>query len=628
MTKYFIFDFDSTFVTVETLELLAGIVLEHNPEKDKVLQQIKDITNLGMEGKITFQESLKKRLALFKPTKAAIEQVSSSLSHYVTPSIKRNKQFFNQYKEQIYVISGGFREYMVHLLQDFGINEKNIIANSFIFDKKGNFNGIDETNPLSKKGGKVKAVQSLGLKGKIYIIGDGYTDYEIKKEGIAHKFYAFVENINRTEVSRLADKVINNLDELLYTLKLPRAFSFPKSKIKVLLLENIHELGLSIFKKEGYQVTSMKKALSEQELIGAIKEVSILGIRSKTQITSAVLEKASHLHTIGAYCIGTNQINLQEAALKGITVFNAPYSNTRSVVELIIGEIIMLSRKVFDKSSKLHQGIWDKSAAGCYEIRGKKLGIIGYGNIGSQLSVLAENLGMEVYFYDISDKLALGNARKMNSLPELLQIADVVTVHVDGRKSNQNLIGEDEFSLMKPGTIFLNASRGFIVDIPALAMAIRQKRITGAAIDVFPHEPHDNKEILKNDLQNMQNVILTPHIGGSTEEAQRNIADYVSHKIIQYINTGSTLMSVNFPQIQLSVATNVHRLIHIHENKPGVLAHINNILADFNSNIEGQYLGTNEHIGYVITDIDMSYSSKLIKALMKVPSTIKLRVLF
>ncbi len=309
-------------------------------------------------------------------------------------------------------------------------------------------------------------------------------------------------------------------------------------------------------------------------------------------------------------------------------MFNAPYSNTRSVVELALAEIIMLIRNIPDKSAKMHRGEWDKSAAGSFEIRGKKLGIIGYGNIGAQLSVLAESAGMNVFYYDLVEKLALGNATKCASLEELLSTVDVVTLHVDGRKENSTFIGEKEFALMKPGSIFLNLSRGHVVDIHALKNAILNGTIVGCGVDVFPEEPKSNKDPFESELKGLPNVILTPHIGGSTQEAQENIARFVPSRIIEYINTGSTTNSVNFPNLQLPILDNAHRLIHIHQNVPGILAKINNVLADHDINIVGQYLKTNETIGYVITDIDKAYNPDVIKALKAISHTIKFRILY
>jgi D-3-phosphoglycerate dehydrogenase len=331
---------------------------------------------------------------------------------------------------------------------------------------------------------------------------------------------------------------------------------------------------------------------------------------------------------IGAFCIGTNQIDLEACADHGVIVFNAPYSNTRSVVEMAVGEIIMLARRTFERSTELHQGLWVKSAAGCTEIRGKKLGIVGYGNIGSQLSVLAEAVGMDVYYYDLVEKLPLGNATKCKSLVELLKTVDVVSVHVDGRASNRNLFGVKQFRLMKEGAFFLNLSRGFVVDIACLADALREKKLGGAAVDVFPEEPPASHPVFHSELQELPNVILTPHVGGSTREAQQNIAEHVSRMLVNFVNTGNSFTSVNFPNVQLPDQRRAHRFIHIHLNEPGVLATINRVMAENNINILGQYLKTNEQIGYVITDVSKTYKPRIIEDLKKVPRTIKFRVLY
>jgi D-3-phosphoglycerate dehydrogenase len=471
-------------------------------------------------------------------------------------------------------------------------------------------------------------MRSLQLDGDVYVIGDGYTDYEIRESGLANRFYAFTENVLRPSVVEKADYVSPSLDDFLFDNKLSRSHSYPKSRIKVLLLENVHPVAVHLFEQEGFSVEIRKGALDEDELIEAIRGVHILGIRSKTNVTQRVLEHADRLITIGAFCIGTNQIDLTACSERGIAVFNAPYSNTRSVVELAIGEIIMLIRNVVTKSNKMHEGVWDKSANNSFEVRGKKLGLIGYGNIGTQLSVVAEALGMEVYFYDVVDKLALGNARKCRTLEDLLAVSDIVSLHTDGRKDNKNLIGAREFGLMKEGVIFLNLSRGHIVDIPALVEAIKSGKVAGAGIDVFPYEPKTNSEEFINELRGLPNVILTPHIGGSTEEAQENIGTFVPGKLLEYINNGSTYGSVNFPELQLPLLKESHRLLHIHRNVPGILSQLNQIFAKHHINIKGQYLKTDEHIGYVITDIAKEYDEDVVAELRNVENTIKFRLLY
>ena len=407
-----------------------------------------------------------------------------------------------------------------------------------------------------------------------------------------------------------------------------KKLSFPKNKIKVLLLEKVDKTAKKLFVKEGYSVETYEGSYNENELINKIENVSILGIRSKTTITPKIVAAANRLLCIGAFCIGSNQINLTECAKSGIIVFNAPYSNTRSVVEIVIGQIINLTRKIIIKSNQMHKGIWKKDSIGSYEIRNKTIGIIGYGNIGSQLSVLCEAIGLKVIYYDIIDKLSIGNAKKSESLEYLLKNSDIVTLHVDGRKENTNLISSKEFDLMKKGSILVNYSRGNVVNIDALRDNIKNNKLMGAAIDVFPKEPLNNKEKFFCDLIGLDNVILSPHIGGSTKEAQKNIGNYVPDKIIDYINTGNTSNSINFPELSLPEQKDAHRLIHIHRNETGVMLKINKIISDYNINIKGQYLKTLNDIGYVITDIDRKYNNEVVNSLKEIAATIKLRVLY
>ena len=407
-----------------------------------------------------------------------------------------------------------------------------------------------------------------------------------------------------------------------------KKLSFPKNKIKVLLLEKIDTIAKSIFEKEGYEIETFDTSLNEKELSEKIKDISILGIRSKTIITKKVLQSANRLLSIGAYCIGTNLINLKECQKKGVIVFNAPYSNTRSVVEIVIAQIIILMRNIIRKSNQMHKGIWKKDSINSYEIRNKTLGIIGYGNIGSQLSVIAESLGLKVIYYDILDKLSIGNAKRYNSMKKLLKECDILSIHVDGREKNTNLIGDKEINLMKKGAILINYSRGNIVNINSLKRNLKNNKLLGAAIDVFPKEPLSNKEKFKSELIGLNNIILSPHIGGSTKEAQKNIGSFVPQKIIEYINSGNSSNSVNFPNLSLPKQKEAHRFIHIHKNEPGIMLKINKILSDYNINILGQYLKTNESIGYVITDINNEYNKQVIQSLRKIHGTIRLRVLY
>jgi D-3-phosphoglycerate dehydrogenase len=404
--------------------------------------------------------------------------------------------------------------------------------------------------------------------------------------------------------------------------------SYPKNKINVLLLENIHPNALHLFESDGFNVKLFKDAFSEEELIKTLPDVHVLGIRSKTNITKKALEHAPKLLSIGCFCIGTNQVDLVEAENRGIPVFNAPYSNTRSVAELVIAEIIMLARKAGDQSNKMHQGKWNKVAQGCYEVRGKTLGIIGYGHIGSQVSVLAEAMGMKVIFYDIQTVLPLGNALACNSYEEVLEKADFLTFHVPETEDTKNMFRKEHIQKMKSGSYVLNLSRGSVVDIDALAEAIQTGHIAGAGIDVFPIEPKSNQDPFVSPLQNLPNVILTPHIGGSTEEAQKNIGLEVSNKLLKYINNGSTTFAVNFPNVELPILKDNHRILNVHKNQPGFLRDINKIVSDLGGNINAQYLATTKDIGYMIMDIDRNLGDKIKEEVKKHPLSIKTRILY
>jgi D-3-phosphoglycerate dehydrogenase / 2-oxoglutarate reductase len=396
---------------------------------------------------------------------------------------------------------------------------------------------------------------------------------------------------------------------------------------RALLLENIHPGAARLLEEAGFEVETTRGALGEDELAKQIGGVDLLGIRSRTQVNERLLDASGGLLAIGAFCIGTNQIDLAAAERRGVAVFNAPFSNTRSVVELVIAEIIALTRRLGEKNGEMHAGRWSKSATGSHEVRGRRLGIVGYGNIGSQLSVIAEALGMSVAYYDTADRLALGNARTLGSLDELLSWADVVTLHVDGRPDNRGLFGETEFSRMRPGSLFLNLSRGFVVDHGSLRSHIESGHIAGAAIDVFAEEPAGDDESFVSRLQGMRNVILTPHIGGSTEEAQIDIGEFVAKKLAEYVRSGTTALSVNLPNVELPTRAGSHGLVHIHRNTPGVLAAINAIFAEHRVNIEGQALGTRGETGYVITDIASDYTDDMIDRLSHMDETIRLRVL-
>jgi D-3-phosphoglycerate dehydrogenase len=397
---------------------------------------------------------------------------------------------------------------------------------------------------------------------------------------------------------------------------------------RALLLESIHPVAADILESAGFDVDTVDHALDEDELAARMSDVAVLGIRSKTHVTRRVIDAAPELVAVGAFCIGTNQIELPAAATSGVAVFNAPFSNTRSVVELALAEIIALTRRLTEKNDLMHAGTWDKSAAGAHEVRGRTLGIVGYGNIGTQLSVLAENLGMRVLFYDTVDKLALGNAHRCHSLKELLAEADVVSLHVDGRPGNASFFGEDEFATMRPGALFLNLSRGFVVDMAALRANIRSGHLAGAALDVFPVEPRGKGEEFVSELRGLPNVILTPHIGGSTEEAQQDIGRFVALKLRDFTVDGSTAMSVNMPMLTLHRTEDTLRLIHLHRNVPGVLARVNGLLAEGGVNVEAQLLATRGDLGYVVTDSASGTTQAIVDQIRAMPETIRLRVIF
>lgn len=404
--------------------------------------------------------------------------------------------------------------------------------------------------------------------------------------------------------------------------------SFPKNMIRVLLLEGLHPDGVARLREEGFSIDTEKRAFDEQELVDCVGEYHLVGIRSKTHLTARVLGKARRLLAVGAFCIGTNQIDTDAARSRGVPVFNAPHSNTRSVAELVIADIIMLFRNLYDRVRGAHEGRWDKSARGSVEVRGKTLGIIGYGHIGSQVSVLAEALGMRVLFFDVADRLAMGNATRVPDLRDLMERSDVVTVHVPGDPANAGMLGAEELGWMHKGAFLINTSRGYVADLAALAEALRSGRLGGAAVDVFPEEPKSNKDPFRTPLQNLPNVILTPHIGGSTEEAQRNIGLEVAGKLIRFTNNGSTEGAVNFPNVLLPELQHHHRILHIHQNVPGVLQKVNALFGEARINVAAQHLRTHEDIGYLIMDTDKTATRAMIRELAHLPETIRVRALF
>lgn len=404
--------------------------------------------------------------------------------------------------------------------------------------------------------------------------------------------------------------------------------SLEKDKIKILLLEGLHPSTVEVLEAAGYtNIEYHKGSLSEDELVKAVKDVHFIGIRSRSNLSEKVFQAANKLAAVGCFCIGTNQVDLTAASKRGIPVFNAPFSNTRSVAELVLGQILLLLRGIPEKNALAHRGIWKKSADGSYEARGKRLGIIGYGHIGTQLGIIAENLGMRVYFYDIENKLSLGNATQVHTLSDLLNKCDVISLHVPETPETKDMMGVEEFAMMKPGAVFINAARGTVVDIPALCQSLESRHLGGAAVDVFPIEPKTNADPFESPLIKFDNVILTPHVGGSTQEAQENIGVEVAGKLAKYSDNGSTLSSVNFPEVSLPTHKGASRLLHIHENRPGILTQINTIFAEDGINIAGQYLQTSSEIGYVVIDVEASRSEEALVKLKKIDGTIRARLL-
>ena len=623
----FIFDFDSTLVRFETLEALGEIALEGAADRDARLAEVARLTDQAMAGELDFGQALRRRLEILRPTRAHVARLAERAVDQLTPSIRRNLDFFRRHADQVVILSGGFDEIILPVAEVLGVDPDRVFCNRLRYDASGAVEGVDDANPLSQDNGKPTVIGALGLEGRVVMVGDGWNDAEVKLKGAADRFYAFTEVVRRAPVVEVADAEARSLDEVLHAEGVPGRWSYPRSRIRFLLLENIHPAAVERLREEGYAVETETGALDESELIERLRGVHVLGIRSKTTVSRRVLESADRLLAIGAFCIGTNQIDLEAASDHGVACFNAPYSNTRSVVELAIGLMISLMRDVADKSAAMHQGRWNKSATGSRELRGKTLGIVGYGAIGSQLSVLAEALGMRVVFHDLAERLALGNARRLRSLDQVLAEADVVSLHVDGRAENLNLMGASQFARMKPGALLLNLSRGHVVDVGALAQALGSGRIGGAAVDVFPEEPRTNADPFDSALRGLKNVILTPHIGGSTEEAQEAIADFAAERLLGFVNRGDTTFSVNLPNVQLAEVTGAHRLLHIHRNQPGVLAELNRAIAEAGLNILGQHLKTDERTGYVITDVDRDYAPEALRPLRDVPGTLRFRML-
>ena len=643
MIRNIIFDFDSTIINAEGIELVIQNALQkiEKKERNDKLEQLREITNTVTNGEMPLSEAFHKRFALAEITLADVQSAAKEILETINPTVKETISALQSRGKSIFVFSTSFEQIVKPVAKELGISEENTFANR-IRAQGNQVLGVNEKRPLFMSMGKVYIAEWLKnegrLEGDTAVVGDGFSDLAIRKNNIAQTFVYFSGSNSRPNIQKQADFVVDRFDQLLplfcSTEELSNesaealAIASPLEKEKtpqIILLENIHKSAENRFVQSACNTEHHKVSWSEKELCAQAENANILGIRSKTKLTARVISCLPNLWAIGAFCIGTNQIDLTAATNAGLPVFNAPYSNTRSVAELVAGEVIMLMRRVIEKSSAAHLGKWLKGASGCTEIRGKIAGIIGYGHIGSQVSILLENLGMSVIFHDIVDKLPLGNVRRAKDLHDVLARSDVVTLHVPDTPETRGMIGRKEIAMMKDGAFLINASRGRVVDLEALREALVKKHIAGAAVDVFPQEPAEPEAPFYSPLQNMPNVILTPHIGGSTQEAQENIARYVSAKLLRFINTGATIGAVNLPEIDLPRVPGTHRILHFHKNVPGVLAKINSVFARRDINVEGQILQTRGPVGYLVVDVDSQLSAHVFDIMKHIAETIKVR---
>jgi len=594
---WFIIDFDSTFTQVEAMEELAAISLKNDPEKEAIIEQIKHLTDLAMDGKMPFNKSLKARIALLSAKKYHLNMLVNKLRKKVSPSFARNKEFFKKYQGRVLIVSGGFKEFIAPVVKSFFIEEDCIYANTFIYDKKNNIIGSDEENPLAQEGGKVKLLKQLKLKGQVIAIGDGYTDYQMRESGMAEQFFAFTENIARERVLAKADYIAPSLDEILYKMKLPMALSYPKSRINAVLLGKETFASAPYFKLEGYNV--IKRESLTNKAITDLNNASIIVSSLNQEIPN--LNTFTKLICLAVWGANNHQFNATVAQQMAVPIFSSPFANTRSVVELCLGFMFQLSRQSNS------------------ELRGKKIGIIGYGNAGSLLGVLAQNLGMDVLYFDEKDRAPLGNATACKSVIDLLKKSNYVVLLQS--KNAGTILAERELKQMQPNACLINLSYDNSVSVQTAVKLVQQKKLLGFAMD-FQQE--ENYLKIKQNSQ----IITTLNQRNNTLETQQNIANFTSEKIIQYINTGNISRSLNFPDIQLPALQGSHRFIHIHKNKPGLLAKINAVLAKHKINITGQYLKTNETLGYVITDVAKKYDNEVISEMKKIDATIKFRVIY
>jgi len=643
MIDNIIFDFDSTIINAEGVDLILKKALERTSAERRtaLLDRLQDLTDKATSGGMPLGEALHRRFELTAVLKTDVAAVAAQIIDAITPMVRETIQQLQQVGKQIYVFSTSFAELVRPVTDALMISWDHVFTNQLIYDLADQVVGFNEKNPLFLSVGKSFVAEQMKndgrLPGATVVVGDGNTDLALRKSGIAQLFVYFSGSKVQEEIRQQADFSIERFDQLLPLFFSEDEYSSAMAQRaldetangavqpSILLVENVHPLAVERFQEAGYPVRAEKKSLSIADLDERGRSVQVLGMRSQSRLDGAAIAALPNLWVVGAFCIGINQIDLDAAARAGVPVFNAPYSNTRSVAELVVGETILLMRRISEKSGAAHRGEWMKSAVGCAEIRGKTVGIVGYGHIGSQVSVLLEQLGMSVLFHDIVDKLPMGNAKRARHLDDLLQRADVVTLHVPDTPDTRNMISGLQLERMKKGSFLINSSRGGVVDIEALHQALQSGHLAGAAIDVFPKEPDHAGEAFTSPLQGAANVILTPHIGGSTEEAQENIAAYVSGKILNFLLTGSTQGAVNFPEVDLPRMPGTHRILHIHKNVPGVLAKINSVFARRNINVESQMLQTHDQIGYLIVDVDHHISGHVLELMRHITETVKIR---
>ncbi|MBN2088680.1 phosphoglycerate dehydrogenase [candidate division KSB1 bacterium] len=638
MIQNILFDFDCCFLQQEAIEFLIELGLRKFDvaEQQFRLESLRSLAARTEAHEVSRGHKMNQQLQISQINQADVKRAASLMETQLLPEVQMVINYLKENNRQIIVFSRGFEELVLPVTDLLEIPRRNVFSNRLLFEAGSEIPGIDDSNPLFLQSGKVYLAEYLKNQGRLLgptaVIGDSRADLSIRKSGIANYFIYF-ENL-RTDETTLseADFVIQQLDQLLPLVTSPFLTNQRKSpaprdketkKYHTILVENIHPIATSKLKEADFSIQSYKHAPDAGELALLTSICNVLGIRSKTQLRAEILEKMQHLFVIGCFCIGTDQVDLEAAARHGIPVFNAPYANTRSVAELVAGMAIMLMRDVVDKSNAAHQGQWLKKTTHACELRGKTVGIIGYGHIGSQVSILFEDLGLKIIYYDIVDKLPLGNARRMPSLEVLLAEADIVTLHVPDTPETRGMINERTGHLMKSGSILINTSRGKVVDLNVLKSAIKSGRIIGAALDVFPEEPGSNQDPFVCELQNLPNVILTPHIGGSTLEAQERIADEVSTKLINFLKTGATIGAVNFPEADLPPTSDSYRILHIHRNQPQVLAKIHNIFSQYQVNVTAEILKTRDSIGYLIVDIHRDNPAPVPELLSRITETIR-----